>query len=125
MNDEKRPVSRLSGGLQPIRQTVSNPTLQTTEMSDKDRVREQYGRERDMSKVTVIPARPETSPFDPRYRKRVVVYCRVSTDGIGQTSSFELQKNYYLKYVRKKPEWKLVGLYSDVDTPYGQNAKSP
>ena len=113
MNDEKRPVSRLSEGLQPIPQTESNSTMQTTGMSDKDRVRERYSRERDMSKVTVIPARPEISPFDPRYRKRVVVYCRVSTDGIQQTSSFELQKNYYLKYVRKKPEWKLVGLYSD------------
>ncbi len=80
---------------------------------DKDAVRERYGRQRDMSKVTFIPARKEIRPYDPTVKKRVVVYCRVSTDGIAQVSSFELQKNYYLKYVRQRPDWKLVALYSD------------
>ena len=80
---------------------------------DKDAIRERYGRQRDMSKVTFIPARKEIRPYDPTVRKRVVVYCRVSTDGIAQVSSFELQKNYYLKYVRQRPDWKLVALYSD------------
>ncbi len=79
----------------------------------KDEIRARYGKERDMSKVKVIPARKEVSPFNSNTRKRVVVYCRVSTDGISQTSSFELQKNYYLKFVRKRPDWKLVALYSD------------
>jgi DNA invertase Pin-like site-specific DNA recombinase len=114
MNDEKRPVSRLSGGLQPIRRSA-NPSEPdgAAKLSGKDCVRAQYGRERDMSKVTVIPDKAELNRFDPHCRKRVVVYCRVSTDGIQQTSSFELQKNYYLKYVRKRPEWKLMALYSD------------
>ena len=76
-------------------------------------MRERYNRPRDLSKIKVIPARQESDPFNPKMRKRVVVYCRVSTDGISQTSSFELQKNYYLRFVRKKPDWKLVGLYSD------------
>jgi len=80
---------------------------------EKDAIRERYGRQRDMSKVTFIPARKEIRPYDPTVRKRVVVYCRVSTDGIAQVSSFELQKNYYLKYVRQRPDWKLVALYSD------------
>ncbi len=80
---------------------------------EKEAIRERYGRQRDMSKVTFIPARKEIRPYDPTVRKRVVVYCRVSTDGIAQVSSFELQKNYYLKYVRQRPDWKLVALYSD------------
>ncbi len=66
-----------------------------------------------MSKVTFIPARKEIRPFDSSVRKRVVVYCRVSTDGLSQATSFELQKNYYLRYVRQRPDWKLVALYSD------------
>ena len=80
---------------------------------ENEAIRERYGRQRDMSKVTFIPARKEIRPYDPTVRKRVVVYCRVSTDGIAQVSSFELQKNYYLKYVRQRPDWKLVALYSD------------
>ena len=83
------------------------------EFTTKDEVRARYNKERDMSKVKVIPARREVSPFNSSTRKRVVVYCRVSTDGISQTSSFELQKHYYLKFVRKRPDWKLVALYSD------------
>lgn len=79
----------------------------------KAEIRERYGRQHDMSKVTYIPARKEIRPYDPTVKKRVVVYCRVSTDGISQVTSFELQKNYYLKYVRQRPDWKLVALYSD------------
>lgn len=79
----------------------------------KDRIRDRYSKSRDMSKVTVLMPRPQTNPFDHRVRKRVVVYCRVSTDGISQTTSFELQKNYYLKWVRQNPDWKLVAMYCD------------
>ena len=86
--------------------------IYTTEQT-KESIRERYGKNRDMSKVTFIPARKEIRPYDPSVRKRVVVYCRVSTDGISQTTSFELQKNYYLRYVRQRPDWKLVALYSD------------
>ena len=110
--DDNSKVSRLSGGLQPLQEgRILSPSV--SDGSDKNSVRERYNRDRDMSKVTVLPARPEPNPFDPRFRKRVVVYCRVSTDGISQTTSFELQKSYYLKYVRKRPDWKLVALYSD------------
>ncbi len=104
-------VRRLSKGLPSV---VQEPTCASVlQAASKDDVRERYSRPRDLSKIRVIPARQESDPFNPKTRKRVVVYCRVSTDGISQTSSFELQKNYYLRFVRKKPEWKLVGLYSD------------
>ena len=104
-------VKRLSKGLQPVAPKSSCASALQT--ASKDDVRERYNRPRDLSKIKVIPARQESDPFNPKMRKRVVVYCRVSTDGISQTSSFELQKNYYLRFVRKKPDWKLVGLYSD------------
>ncbi len=92
---------------------MSDVPRDSHEFTTKDEVRARYNKERDMSKVKVIPARREVSPFNSSTRKRVVVYCRVSTDGISQTSSFELQKHYYLKFVRKRPDWKLVALYSD------------
>ena len=92
---------------------MSDVPMNNHEFTTKDEIRARYSKDRDMSKVKVIPARHETSPYNTSTRKRVVVYCRVSTDGISQTSSFELQKHYYLKFVRKRPDWKLVALYSD------------
>ena len=105
-----RGTPRLSDGLRTIRKGAE---AQTNEAYNKDTIRQNYSRDRDLSKVTVIPAAPVPSLFDSHKKQRVAVYCRVSTDGIQQTTSFELQRKYYLKYVRKKPEWTLVAMYSD------------
>ena len=42
-----------------------------------------------------------------------ISYARVSTDDPHQTSSYELQKNYYEDYVSRHPHWELVGIYAD------------
>ena len=105
-----RATPRLSGGLRTIQQGSASHAEETY---SKETIRQNYGRDRDMSKVTVIPAAPVPSLFDSHKKQRVAVYCRVSTDGIQQTTSFELQRKYYIKYVRKKPEWTLVAMYSD------------
>ena len=105
-----RATPRLSGGLRTIQQGSASHAGETY---SKETIRQNYGRDRDMSKVTVIPAAPVPSLFDSHKKQRVAVYCRVSTDGIQQTTSFELQRKYYIKYVRKKPEWTLVAMYSD------------
>ena len=110
---ERPEVSRLSAGIHAVDTSVPESAVRFQGMTEKERIIAQYGKKCDMSKIVVIPAKPAPGLFDVERRKRVVVYCRVSTDGISQTSSFELQKNHYLKYVRQKPEWKLVGLYSD------------
>jgi len=44
---------------------------------------------------------------------------------LNQTSSYELQKNYYQDMVNRNSQWKLVDIYADADTPYGLNTKSP
>ena len=100
-----RATPRLRGGLRTIQQGSASHAGETY---SKETIRQNYGRDRDMSKVTVIPAAPVPSLFDSHKKQRVAVYCRVSTDGIQQTTSFELQRKYYIKYVRKKPEWTLV-----------------
>lgn len=80
---------------------------------NREAIRRRYREEKDLSKVTIIPPRQEIDPFDELEEKRVVVYSRVSTDGIAQVSSIELQKNYYMQYVQRHPGWRLVGIYSD------------
>ncbi|MDE6947770.1 MAG: recombinase family protein [Anaeroplasmataceae bacterium] len=44
---------------------------------------------------------------------RVAAYCRVSTDGDEQLSSFASQKAYYKEKIESNPEWVLVDLYAD------------
>ena len=39
--------------------------------------------------------------------------------------SLAAQVSYYSNLIQDKPEWEYVGVYTDVDTPYGQNPKSP
>lgn len=78
----------------------------------KKKVRKRYEK-RDGSKVRVIPAKPQKHPFDLDQHCRTAIYARVSTDSINQTSSYELQKNYYEDMVARNPNWELVGIYAD------------
>ena len=43
----------------------------------------------------------------------MVIYVRVSTDNVKQTTSFELQKKYYEDFVTRHPNWDLVAIYQD------------
>lgn len=79
---------------------------------EKERIRQRYkGLDSDL--IEVIPAKEQEDFYDEGIKRRVAVYVRVSTDNLQQTSSYELQKNYYEDYVSKHPLWTLVGLYSD------------
>ncbi len=78
--------------------------------------------------VTVIPAtfNPQTRrPLKQVSRRRVAGYARVSTDSDEQFTSYEAQVDYYTNYINSNPEWSFVRVYTDVDTPYGLNPKSP
>ena len=69
----------------------------------KAKVRERYkGVNLDM--LEVIPAKKQADFYDDT-RRRVAVYVRVSTDNLQQTSSYELQKNYYEDKVQKNANW--------------------
>ena len=63
--------------------------------------------------MTEIPAEPEEDIFYSSVHKRVAIYARVSTDSEEQTSSYELQKNYYEDMVKSHPNWELVDIYAD------------
>lgn len=81
-------------------------------MDEKDKIRERY-KGVNNNKTFVIPAKSQSSIYDDTIKRRVAVYARVSTDSIGQTSSFELQRNHYTDLINKNPNWTLVDIYAD------------
>ena len=68
----------------------------TSIQAKKAKIRERY-KGVDPDQLEIIPARRQTDVFDDEIYKRVAVYARVSTDDPRQTSSYELQKNYYTR----------------------------
>lgn len=81
----------------------------------RSRIRSRY-RGIDPDLLEVIPARSVESIYDDNVHRRVAVYARVSTDDPRQTSSYELQKNYYEDHVRRFPNWESVRIYADEGT---------
>ena len=81
-------------------------------IEQKEHIRQRYkGINKDL--ITIIPAKEQVNIFDDKNSKRVAVYARVSTGDPRQTSSYELQRNYYEDLVKSKPNWTLVGIYAD------------
>ena len=78
----------------------------------KQKIRERYKGVSEEN-LDCIPAVPQEDFYRSEKRKRVAVYARVSTDDPNQTSSYELQKNYYEDMVTKKDNWELVDIYAD------------
>ena len=60
----------------------------------KEKIRARY-RGVDRNELEFIPAKQKEKLFEDTGTKRVCAYCRVSTDDVNQTSSYELQKNHY------------------------------
>lgn len=60
-----------------------------------------------------------------RRKKRVVAYCRVSTDMKSQEESFETQVSYYQSYIERNDEWVLAGIYADGGVSATGAAKRP
>lgn len=69
-----------------------------------------------MPKVTVIPATRDfhTGNLKSELRKkRVAAYARVSTNSEEQQTSYEAQVDYYTKYIKSRPDWEFVEVYTD------------
>lgn len=84
---------------------------QLSKQQQKERIRERY-KGVDPNVLEVIPAKKQPDFYDDTPR-RVAVYVRVSTDNINQTSSYELQKNYYEDMVKRHENWTLTEIYAD------------
>lgn len=69
-----------------------------------------------MPKITVIPStiNPNTNASNFNLlKRRVCGYARVSTDTDEQFTSYEAQVDYYTKFIKNKPEWEFVNVYTD------------
>lgn len=67
-------------------------------------------------KVTTIPAslhRFEEKKPAAAKRRKVAGYARVSTDHEDQQTSYAAQIDYYTNYIKNKPEWDFVEVYTD------------
>jgi predicted site-specific integrase-resolvase len=51
----------------------------------------------------VLTCQKAVDYYDNDVPQRVAVYARVSTDNVLQTSSYELQKKYYVEFVVRIP----------------------
>ena len=79
-------------------------------------------------KVTTIPASISqftAQPFTEHRKRRVAAYARVSTDSDEQFTSYAAQIDYYTNYIKSRDDWESITVFTDVDAPYGQNAKRP
>lgn len=50
-------------------------------------------------------------------KRRVAAYARVSTDRDEQFTSYEAQIDYYTNYIKSRPDWEFVSVYSDEGRP--------
>ena len=78
----------------------------------KQKIRDRY-KGVDASELEAIPAKAVEGFGESTSVRRVAAYVRVSTDNDEQTSSYELQKNYYTEYIKAQPGWEFVGIYDD------------
>ena len=66
--------------------------------------------------VTVIPATRNLHtgvPMQSKSKRKVAGYARVSTDSDEQFTSYEAQVDYYTNYIKSRPEWEFVEVYTD------------
>lgn len=80
---------------------------------EKDIIRERIKNGHNQDEIIFIPANPIENVFDPSKKIRVCAYCRVSTDNLNQTTSYELQKAYYEELIFKNKAWEFAGIYAD------------
>ena len=69
-----------------------------------------------MPKITFIPQKLNTAtsmPLDTIIKRRVAGYARVSTDSEEQRTSYTAQVEYYTDYIKSRPDWEFVNVYTD------------
>lgn len=82
-----------------------------TRQEQREKVRKRYSMAKLPDKV-IMPTDKERL-FADSVEKNVAVYVRVSTDDPRQTSSYQLQQNYYTGLVTKNKNWNLIKIYAD------------
>lgn len=65
--------------------------------------------------VEIIPAtwNPSEEPGGEIRKLKVAAYCRVSTELEQQQSSYDIQIEYYTRYIMQNPNWTFAGVFAD------------
>ena len=65
--------------------------------------------------VRIIPAQQvaRRNGVETQKKLRVAAYCRVSTDGEDQETSYEAQVTHYTDYISNHEGWELAGVFAD------------
>lgn len=74
-----------------VQQMTEQERYAVSQEERKEKIRARY-KGVDRSELEFIPAKQKEKLFEDTGTKRVCAYCRVSTDDVNQTSSYELQK---------------------------------
>ena len=90
---------------------MSKSAKKAADQAEREKVHKRYSNRREPD--VIYPAKKQVDFYAADIHQRVAVYVRVSTDNLGQETSYELQKNYYEEFVLKHPNWKLVKIYAD------------
>ena len=90
---------------------MNETTKRASESEERERVKKRYSNRKQPD--VIYPAKKQVDFYDNDAHQRVAVYVRVSTDNLGQVTSYELQKNYYEEFVMRHPNWTLVKIYAD------------
>ena len=83
----------------------------------RERVRQRVKLQFDEDKYEYYPGVEPPDYYNNDVRQLVAIYVRVSTDDPRQTTSFEIQRQYYEEFVTRHPNWVLVDIYADMKTP--------
>ena len=90
---------------------------------NKDKIKKKFEKQVDGDTMRI----PAKAKYDRRKlddkKLRVAAYCRVSTDSDDQFTSFEAQKEHYVKSISNRPNWELYHVYADEETSLGQKPK--
>lgn len=81
---------------------MSKSAKKAADQAEREKVHKRYSNRREPD--VIYPAKKQVDFYDADIHQRVAVYVRVSTDNLGQETSYELQKNYYEEFVLKHPK---------------------
>lgn len=79
----------------------------------RERVRQRVKLQFDEDKYEYYPGVEPPDYYNNDVRQLVAIYVRVSTDDPRQTTSFEIQRQYYEEFGTRHPNWVLVDIYAD------------
>ena len=71
---------------------MSKSAKKAADQAEREKVHKRYSNRREPD--VIYPAKKQVDFYDADVHQRVAVYVRVSTDNLGQETSYELQKNY-------------------------------